>query len=131
MSIFSLIWLIKRMIKDKNEEFFSLILFIMFVFRRWLDCGEQVCASWPHLCLGPKIYSQENWLWQRNQGVRFFFNISCMFLNLNNFFSNLNSNCSNLLDMGNLQEQIKKAFCYQKLFRPLSVGINCFKMCIS
>ena len=33
-----------------------------------------------------------------------------------NIFSNLNSNCSNLLDMRNLQEQVKKAFCYQKLF---------------
>ena len=32
------------------------------------------------------------------------------------FFSNLNLNCSNLSDMRNLQEQVKKAFCYQKLF---------------
>ena len=32
------------------------------------------------------------------------------------FFSNLNSNCSNLSDLRNLQEQVKKAFCYQKLF---------------
>ena len=32
------------------------------------------------------------------------------------FFSNLNSNCSNLLNLRNLQEQVKKAFCYQKLF---------------
>ena len=31
-------------------------------------------------------------------------------------FSDLNSNYSNLLDMRNLQEQVKKAFCYQKLF---------------
>ena len=31
-------------------------------------------------------------------------------------FSNLNSNCPNLLDLKNLQEQVKKAFCYQKLF---------------
>ena len=31
-------------------------------------------------------------------------------------FSNLNSNCSNLLGMRNLQEQVKKAFCHQKLF---------------
>ena len=31
-------------------------------------------------------------------------------------FSNLNSNCSDLLDLRNLQEQVKKAFCYQKLF---------------
>ena len=41
------------------------------------------------------------------------------------FFSNLNSNCSNLLDMRNLQEQVKKAFCYQKLFWPFTVTINC------
>ena len=31
-------------------------------------------------------------------------------------FSNWNSNCSNLLDMRNLKEQVKKAFCYPKLF---------------
>ena len=41
------------------------------------------------------------------------------------FFSNMNSNCSNLLDMRNLQEQVKKAFCYQKLFWPFTVWINC------
>ena len=40
-------------------------------------------------------------------------------------FSNLNSNCSNLLDMRNLQEQVKKAFCYQKLFWPFTAWINC------
>ena len=27
--------------------------------------------------------------------------------------------------MRNLQEQVKKAFCYQKLFRPSTVRINC------
>ena len=31
----------------------------------------------------------------------------------------MNSNCSNL------QEQVKKAFCYQKLFWPFTVWINC------
>ena len=40
-------------------------------------------------------------------------------------FSNLNSNCSNLLDLRNLQEQVKKAFCYQKLSWPFTVWINC------
>ena len=30
-------------------------------------------------------------------------------------FSNLNFNCSILLDLRNLQEQVKKAFCYQKI----------------
>ena len=37
------------------------------------------------------------------------------------FFSNLNSNCSNSLDIRNLNKQVKKAFCYQKLFRPFTV----------
>ena len=36
------------------------------------------------------------------------------------FFSNLNYNCSNLLDLRNLQEKVKKAFCYQKLFWPFT-----------
>ena len=39
--------------------------------------------------------------------------------------SNLNSNCSDLLDMRNIQEQVKKAFCYQKLFWPFTIWINC------
>ena len=47
-----------------------------------------------------------------------------MFLNPN-FFSNLNYNCSNLLDLRNLQKQVKKAFCHQKLFWPFTVWINC------
>ena len=40
-------------------------------------------------------------------------------------FSNLNYNCSDLSDMGNLQEQVKKAFYYQKLFWPFNVWIDC------
>ena len=43
-------------------------------------------------------------------------NFSCMFLNPNDFFSIKNYTCSNLLDMRNLQEEVKKAFCHQKLF---------------
>ena len=39
-------------------------------------------------------------------------------------FSNLNSNCSNSLDLRNLQEQVKKAFCYQKLFGPFTIVIE-------
>jgi hypothetical protein len=31
----------------------------------------------------------------------------------------------NSLDMRNLQEQVKKAFCYQKLIWPFTVWINC------
>ena len=41
-------------------------------------------------------------------------------------FSNLNSNCSCLLDMRNFQVQVKKAFCYQKLFWPFIVWTNCW-----
>ena len=41
------------------------------------------------------------------------------------FFSNLNSNFFSLLDMRNLQEQVQKAFCYQKLFWPFTVWTNC------
>jgi hypothetical protein len=37
----------------------------------------------------------------------------------------LNYNCSNLWDMRNLQEQVKKAFCYQKLFWPFTAWTNC------
>ena len=55
----------------------------------------------------------------------FFSNFCCMFLNSNIFFPNLNYNCSNLLDMRNLQEHVKKAFCYQKLLWPFTVQINC------
>ena len=47
-----------------------------------------------------------------------------MFLNLDDF-SNLNSNFSNSLDMINLQEQVKKAFCFKKLFWTFTVWINC------
>ena len=47
-----------------------------------------------------------------------------MFLNPNIFF-NFNYNFSNLVGMRNLQEQVKKAFCYQKWFWPFTVWINC------
>ena len=50
-----------------------------------------------------------------------FSNFSCMFLNPNNS-SNLNSNCSKSYDVRNLQEQVKKAFCYQKMFWPFTVA---------
>ena len=38
----------------------------------------------------------------------------------------MNFNCSNFLDLGSLQEQVMKAFCYQKLFWPFTVvWTNC------
>jgi hypothetical protein len=45
-----------------------------------------------------------------------------MFLNS---FSNLNLNCSTLLYLRNLQEQVKKVFCYQKIFWPFIAQTNC------
>ena len=42
------------------------------------------------------------------------------------FFSNFNFNCSISLSLRNLQEQVKKAFCYQELFWPFTAWINCF-----
>ena len=50
-------------------------------------------------------------------------NFSCMFLNPI-FFSDLNYNCSNSLYMRNLQEEVKKTFCYQKLFWPFT-AVHC------
>ena len=37
-------------------------------------------------------------------------------------FSDLNFNCSNLLYMRNLQKQVKKSFCCQKLFCPVYIS---------
>ena len=37
----------------------------------------------------------------------------------------MNYYCSNLLNIRNLQEQVKKALCYQKFFWPFTVWINC------
>ena len=51
---------------------------------------------------------------QRNR-IDIFSNFSCMLLNPNNFFQ-FELHISNLHDMRNLKEQVKKAFCYQKLF---------------
>ena len=34
-------------------------------------------------------------------------------------------NCANLLDLRNLHEQVKKSFCYQKLFWLFTVWLNC------
>ena len=49
-----------------------------------------------------------------------------MFLNLNIFFPIwILIVLIYLLDMRSLQEQVKKAFCYQKLFWPFTVWINC------
>ena len=65
-----------------------------------------------------------NLLFQKEQIGKFFLNFFCRFL-IPIFFSNLNYNCSNFWYMRNFQEQVKKAFCYQKLFWPFTFRINC------
>ena len=52
---------------------------------------------------------------ERRNTKKVFSNFSCMFLS-SNIFSNFNSNCFNLLNLRNLQEQVKRAFCYQNFF---------------
>ena len=52
-----------------------------------------------------------------------FSNFSCMFLNPNNFFQFEFIIC--YIGMRNLQEHVKKAFCYPQLFWPITVWINC------
>ena len=37
----------------------------------------------------------------------------------------MNYDCFIFWDLRNLQEQVKKAFCYQRLFGPFTVWINC------
>ena len=101
---------------------------------------ESTQQGWhPKLECGPFLVPVPFWIplqafpiaWKQNKKTReigvgniFLSNFSCMFLNPINF-SNLNSNRPKLLDLTNLQEQVKKAFCYQKLFRPFTVWINC------
>ena len=74
--------------------------------------------------------SQHSWMskeFSRNTTIcktYTFSNLSCMFLNPNNFFQ-FEFEFLYLLDMRSLQEQVKKAFCYQKLFWPFTVWINC------
>ena len=91
--------------KEAQGKKFKLILEIFFSFMYWKfsNCIMKISSK----CNVEKGFSK----------------FSCMFLNSDDFF-NLKSNCSNLLDMRNLQEQVKKAFCYQKLFWPFTVSIN-------
>ena len=51
-----------------------------------------------------------------------FSNFSCRSLNPNTFFPIISVLI--VLDLSNLKEQIKKAFCYQKLFWPFTVWIK-------
>ena len=63
--------------------------------------------------------------WTDTLTVKYFFLTfpACFYIPI--FFSSLSCNCSNLFDERNLQGQVKKAFCYQLLFWPFTVWINC------
>ena len=54
----------------------------------------------------------------------FFLTFHACFL-IPTIYSKMNSNFSNLSNVRNLQEQVKKAFYYQKLFWPFTVRKNC------
>ena len=58
---------------------------------------------------------EKNHLYQCLKSI--FSNFSCMFL----FFFQYELYCPNLLDKRNLQEQVKKTLCYQKLLWPFTV----------
>jgi hypothetical protein len=57
------------------------------------------------------VFQNTNAFGKRHQLIFSIF--SCIFLNPNAFFQ-----FESLLDIRNLQEQVKKTFCYQKLFWP-------------
>ena len=99
-------------------------------------CREVGGQKRPNLCtrtywMTPNVRSQLNIILEKcicnfPMQEKNFSNFSCMFLSKSKIiFSNLTFNCSNLLDMTNLQERVKKAFCYQNLFWPFTVWINC------
>ena len=71
--------------------------------------------------LTAKPQSIENWYMKKKCSFLTF----SAFFQLPNILSNLNSNCFDISDMRNLQEQGKKAFCYQKLFWTFTVWTNC------
>ena len=90
-------------------------------------CREVGGQKRPNLCtrtywMTPNVRSQLNIILEKcicnfPMQEKNFSNFSSMFLSKSKIiFSNLTFNCSNLLDMTNLQERVKKAFCYQQLF---------------
>ena len=73
-------------------------------------------------CFQSNVGFFDDWV-KKNINQNSFSNFSCMFLNPN-IFSILHYDCSNLLDLRNLQEQVKKAFYYQKLFWPFTAPFD-------
>ena len=71
-------------------------------------------------------YETTNFFYQILDNTYLFFSIFfCMFLNPNDF-SNLNSNCSNLLDIRNLQEQVKNSILLPNIIQTFHCLIKLF-----
>ena len=73
-----------------------------------------------HHVIDPNYYLMRN----STMGLQYFLTFPACF-SIPIIFSNFDFNCSNLSSLRNLQEQVKKAFCYQELFWPFTVWINC------
>ena len=85
--------------------FFPIWILIVLIYHYLRKLQEQV----------KKAFCYQKLLWPFTVQIYFF----KLFLHVSKsqyFFSDLNSNCSNPLDLKNLQEKVKKAFCFQKLF---------------
>ena len=87
-------------------------IFQYFLVMKTLLCSPNICrkiqiASLTSLTFGQKL---RMFLWIKSLNEWTFSNFSCRFLNPN-IFSIMNHNCSNVLDLRNLHEQVKKAFC--------------------
>ena len=92
----------RKMVGKENDLWCKSIRMCLLQGVKVLDChlkGTYSESIFSFLPSGQQVLNMSNWKIE-------FSNFSCMFLNPNNF------NCSNLLYMRNLQEQVKKAFCY-------------------
>ena len=66
--------------------------------------------------------SSKNWIFKSISELIFPTFPACFCIPI--FFSNLNYNCSNLLDLRNLQEQVKKEFCNKTLHCRLELSLR-------
>ena len=73
-----------------------------------------------------KYSVHHDWCVQQQKSLSFdYFFWLFLYVSKSQYFFPILSNCFNLLDVRNLQEQVKRSFFYQKLFWPFTVWINC------
>ena len=86
-------------------------IFQYFLVMKTLLCSPNICREIQiaSLTFGQKL---RMFVWIKSLNEWTFSNFSCRILNPN-IFSILNHNCSNVLDLRNLHEQVKKAFCFK------------------